>query len=95
MDICLSLIDKYEQIGESMKKPLNLLFWISSILGTILWAYQGFKDYNSCKTYNDPYSCEMVGVEAPVEIIGIALILISISSMLFLRNHSALLGEEE
>ena len=80
---------------KSMNKRHNLLFWICSILGIILWSYQSFNNYNSCNEIKSSFDCAFHGFERPLEIIGIALFLISISSLVFLRNCSFNLDEEE
>ena len=75
-----------------MKKELNVISLIFCVIGVLLWAYQSFRDYDTCNSLERFY-CEEWGAEAPIEIIGIGFFLISISYMLFVNNQTS--SEEE
>ena len=76
-----------------MKKELNVISLIFCVIGVLLWAYQSFRDYDTCNSMGNQLMCEQWGTEAPIEIIGIGLFLISISYMLFVNNQTS--SEEE
>ena len=75
-----------------MKRELNVICLIFCVIGTLLWAYQSFRDFDTCSNLSGFY-CEIWGIEAPIEIIGICLVVISIAYMLFINNQTSL--EEE
>ena len=76
-----------------MNKQLNVISLIFCVIGVLFWAYQSFRDFDTCNNMGGPYYCEQWGIEAPIEIIGICLVVISIAYMLFVNNQTS--SEEE